>query len=313
MTLIDRSVERSTSSSIPSETPSAIELNNVSKRFGDHTVVPSTTLKLPSGGIVAVVGPNGCGKTTTLAMVAGILYPTTGEILVEGTNIADIDRARIGVLLNGPAFLPYLSGTKNLQILADLSGVSRWRVGEVLREVGMQDSAHRRVDQYSLGMRQRLGIAATLLSNPSVLLLDEPFNGLDPIAARELRTYLRAMADRGCTLLVSSHHIKELEAIADLALVFSSDGTMRLAQSSELLAATSVHIHVEVEERNRMRDLAHERGYESTVDGKYIHIMCAVDAAAELNRVAVGAGISVIEMRINRADLETMFFEGAEK
>ena len=197
--------------------PAVVSIRSVSKRFGDLVAVDDLSFSLRRGTVTGFLGPNGAGKTTTLRLLLGLAEPTSGEALVFGDRYRDLDEPsrRVGAVLESDDFHPGRSGRDHLRMLAFGAGISRDRVDEVLAVVELEDVARRRVRTYSLGMRQRLGLAAALIGDPELLILDEPANGLDPAGVRWLRRFLRAFAERGGTVLVSSHMLAEAAQTVD--------------------------------------------------------------------------------------------------
>ena len=194
-----------------------IETRELSKRYGERTVaVDQLVLRVRRGEVYGFLGPNGAGKTTTLRMLLGLIRPTSGGAQVLGEQPgAPRGLARLGALVEAPAFYPYLSGRDNLRVLAGHAGVAHARVEEVLAEVGLSARAGDRVAAYSLGMKQRLGVAAALLKDPELLILDEPTNGLDPAGMADMRAFIRSLGERGVTVLLSSHLMGEVEQVSD--------------------------------------------------------------------------------------------------
>jgi ABC-2 type transport system ATP-binding protein len=218
-----------------------IELNDLSKRYGTQLAVDGVSFRCKPGTITGFLGPNGAGKSTTLRMLTGLTPPTAGTATVLGTEFARLPNPgrQVGVLLDASAQHAGRSGREVLRLTADVLGVSRARVPELLDRVGLpQSAARKRVGQYSLGMRQRLGIAQSLLGEPSVLILDEPANGLDPEGIVWMRGLLRDFADRAGTVLLSSHLLHEIEAVADNLVVISHGQIVAQGDKAELLASS---------------------------------------------------------------------------
>lgn len=193
----------------------AIETHGLSKHFGRRKAVDALTIGVPGGVIAGFVGPNGAGKTTTIRMLLGLMRPTKGLASVLGKEISHprVYLSRVGALTEAPAFYPSLSGRKNLEVLAHLGGHPLSRIGQVLDVVGLSDRANDPVRKYSLGMKQRLGVAMALLPDPELLILDEPANGLDPLGIIQMRDLLRSLREQGKTIFVSSHLLGELEQV----------------------------------------------------------------------------------------------------
>ena len=196
-------------------------MRGLTKRYGDLVAVQDLTFSLHPGTVTGFLGPNGAGKTTALRLLLGLAQPTAGEALVLGRRYAELDQAwhRVGAVLESGDFHPGRSGKDHLRVLALAAGLPSGRVYEVLELVGLASAGGRRVKGYSLGMRQRLGVAAALLGDPELLVLDEPANGLDPVGLRWLRTFLRSFADRGGTVLVSSHVLAEVAQSVDRVVI----------------------------------------------------------------------------------------------
>ena len=222
----------------PSGRPAVIT-DGLTKRFGDRVAVDRIEIELPAGVVSGFVGPNGAGKTTTIAMLLGLVRPSSGIAQVLGHSISDPAAylPRVGALIEAPSFYPTLSGRRNLEVLARLGRLDRGRIGEVLETVELSDRANDLVRAYSLGMKQRLGVAAALLPDPELMILDEPTNGLDPAGIREIRALLRGLADRGITVFVSSHLLAEIETICDHLVLIDSGRIAFQGAVSELLAA----------------------------------------------------------------------------
>jgi ABC-2 type transport system ATP-binding protein len=220
-----------------------VAIRDLSKHFGSFRAVEGVTFDVPAGAVTGFLGPNGAGKTTTLRMLLGLVRPTRGKALIGGRRYQDLRRPRreVGALLEATGYHPGRKGLDHLRILAALTGVASRRVEEVLDQVGLLDAADRRVGGYSLGMRQRLGLAAALLGDPALLVLDEPANGLDPEGIAWLRGLLRGLAGEGRTILVSSHILSEVAQIDRVVIV--GGGQLRFAGS--LAALTDANASLE--------------------------------------------------------------------
>ena len=196
----------------------AICLNNVSKSYRKHQVLQNVTVSLAEGQIHGIIGRNGSGKTQMFKIIAGYVTPDQGEVTVFGQRIGhDVNHpASVGVLIETPGFLPSFSGLFNLQMLAAMNThLSVKDLGAILEQVGLKDAANKKVGQYSLGMRQRLGIAQAMMDSPKLLILDEPFNGLDDAGVHEIRALIRSMRDKGTTILLSSHNAEDIAVLCD--------------------------------------------------------------------------------------------------
>jgi ABC-2 type transport system ATP-binding protein len=216
-----------------------IMADGLTKRYGQVTAVSGLTFEVSAGQLTGFLGPNGAGKTTTLRMLLGLVAPTEGSALIDGRRYADLNDPRrvVGAVLESTGFHPGRSGRDHLRVIAQASSIPAARVDAVLQRAGLADAARRRVRGYSLGMRQRLGLAAALLGDPQILVLDEPGNGLDPAGMADLRGLLRGLADEGRTIVMSSHMLSEVAQMVDRVIIIA-DGTLRYAGDlAELTAA----------------------------------------------------------------------------
>lgn len=219
----------------------AISIQGLTKDFGGHRVVEDVTFAVSEGVVTGLLGPNGAGKTTTLRMALGLVEPTSGQALIGGRRYADLEEPRrmVGALLEATGFHPARRGRDHLRILAQIAGLPEGRVEEVLEQVQLGAAAGDRVRTYSLGMRQRLGLAAALLGDPEVLILDEPGNGLDPAGMAWLRRLIRTLAEEGRTVLVSSHVLSEMQQTVDNVVIIQN-GRLRFSGSLAGLVGDSL-------------------------------------------------------------------------
>ena len=192
-----------------------LETKNLTKTFGKQKAVDSISLKIKENSIYGLLGPNGAGKSTTLKMITGMIHKTSGEIFFEGHKWSRDDLSNIGALIEMPALYENLSAMENLKVRTLLLGLPDSRIDEVLEIVSLKDTGKKKSSQFSLGMKQRLGIAIALLNNPKLLILDEPTNGLDPLGIQELRDLIRSFPQKGITVILSSHILAEVEQTAD--------------------------------------------------------------------------------------------------
>jgi ABC-2 type transport system ATP-binding protein len=215
---------------------SVVEVRSLSKRFGEIIAVDDISFSLEAGTVTGFLGPNGAGKTTTLKVLLGLADPTAGEALVFGRRYGELEQParRVGAVLESNDFHPGRSGRDHLKMLALAAEIPSSRVDEVLELVELQDRADRRVRTYSLGMRQRLGLAGALLGDPELLVLDEPANGLDPVGVHWLRGFLRSFAERGGSVLVSSHILAEVAQAVDQVVIIDRGRLLATAQLDEL-------------------------------------------------------------------------------
>ncbi|MFF5172078.1 ABC transporter ATP-binding protein [Micromonospora sp. NPDC000089] len=288
-----------------------IELRELTKRYGRTTAVDRLTLTVRAGHVTGFLGPNGAGKSTTLRLILGLHRPTGGTALVAGRPFADRPRGLrlVGALLDAGDVHGGRSGRAHLAALAASNGIGRSRVDEVLREVGLADAARRRVGGYSLGMKQRLGIAAALLGDPPVLLFDEPFNGLDPEGVRWVRGLFHRLAGDGRTVFVSSHLMSEMEQTAD-HLVVIGRGELIADESLAAFAARGARPQVVVRAADPTALTAALRGAGVEVavgaDGSLVVSGLSPTALGEL---AAGRGIVLHELSSRTASLEEAFME----
>jgi ABC-2 type transport system ATP-binding protein len=286
-----------------------ITVDSVTKTYGGFTAVDDVTFTAAAGRVTGFLGPNGAGKSTTLRIVTGLTPPTSGSAHVVGRRFADLPNPglEVGVLLDASAQHAGRTGREILRLSQQMMGLPRARVDEMLDLVSLTPSeAGRRVRDYSLGMRQRLGIAHALLGDPDVLILDEPANGLDPAGIRWMRDLLRGYADRGATVLLSSHLLHEIEVIADDIVVIGNGRIVAQGTKAELLANAGTHLRTR--RPDDLRVVLQAAGLESTLTSPGV---VRVDAEPELvGRLASDARIPLMELRsAETAGLEEMFLE----
>lgn len=291
----------------------AIETRGLSKSFGGRTAVDDLTMSVPAGSITGFIGPNGAGKTTTLRVLVGLMRPTGGAATILGSSLSEPARylPHVGALIEAAAFYPSLSGRTNLEVLRRLGGYPQSRVSEVLEIVELSDRAGDRVGTYSMGMKQRLGMAMALLPDPDLLLLDEPANGLDPLGIIGVRDLLRRLRDGGKTILVSSHLLGELERVADW-LIMLDNGNARFCGSASELLTQRVELAIEAEDpaqRELVTRIAQGAGYAVVRDDRTVRIACPASFAETLNRRAKEAGVTGLTIRVQAASLEQVFLD----
>jgi ABC-2 type transport system ATP-binding protein len=283
------------------------------KRYGDITAVAGVDLTVERGDVFGYLGPNGAGKTTSLRMLLGLIRPSAGSAELFGRDpIADGAQALEGVagFVEGPRFYPYLSGRRNLRLLADYDDpVSKHRIEEVLEAVELRDRARDRVGGYSHGMRQRLGIAASLLRSPRLLLLDEPTTGLDPAGMRDMRDLVRRLASEGITILLSSHLLNEVEELCNRVAIIRTGSIVYEGALDELLAtaATGYLLRTTEHERARMVALSHAGIGELTLDGDELRFSADEESVAALSIALGQARIPITRLVGETASLEELF------
>ena len=293
----------------------AIEVSGVSKRFGSTLAVDDLSFTVERGHITAFLGPNGAGKTTTLRILLGLVNATGGTATIDGKAYVALEDpvGTVGAVLDGGMFHPGRSGRNHLRGLARASGVAEARVDELLELVALTDAADRRAGGYSLGMRQRLGLAAALLGDPEVLVLDEPANGLDPQGIRWLRDFLRTLAGEGRAVLVSSHVLAEVAQTADEVVVIAHGKSVAQAPLAELTARSGGGMRVAGPDAGRLAEALRADGAEVHTDGERA-IVVRGRSGEEIGRLIAQGGIVISELAPVGSSLEEIFFEltGAE-
>ena len=297
-------------------TDATIVARDLTKRYGPHAAVEGLNLAIHRGEVYGFLGPNGAGKTTTLRMLLGLIRPTSGTATVLGKPPGDpAGLAQIGALIESPTFYPYLSGRQNLRTLARYADIGDARVEAVLGEVELLDRADDRFGTYSLGMKQRLGVAAALLKDPTILILDEPTNGLDPRGMADMRDLIRRLGHGERTILLSSHLLNEVEQVCDRVGVIRqgrliAENTIAALRGPGALLVRAIPL-------DAARTLAERLPGVERVDlaDDTLRLRVAPEQAAAINTALVGAGIAVSELRPVQDSLEEVFLaltEGEE-
>jgi len=286
-----------------------IEVDSLTKRYGSTVAVQDLSFAVSAGRVTGFLGPNGAGKSTTMRAILGLVRPTSGTTTVLGSPYRELRQPekRVGALLETFDAHPGRSGRSHLRVLALAGGIPRSRVDEVLALVELSGAGRRRVKGYSLGMRQRLGLAAALLGDPEVLVLDEPANGLDPQGIRWLRDFLRSLAAEGRTILVSSHVLAEVAQTVDDVVIIHRGKLVQQAAMAEVEAMAAKATTARSPEAARLASLLAAEGVEATVvvDGRI-----TVHAPTErVGEVAAAHGIVLHELTAERASLEEVFLE----
>jgi ABC-2 type transport system ATP-binding protein len=288
-----------------------IETAALTKRYGTLTAVDNLELAVRRGEVYGFLGPNGAGKTTTLRMLLGLIAPTSGTVRVLGAPAGTSSSlAQVGAMVETPAFYPFLSGEDNLRILARYSGIPEKAIGPVLEQVDLLGRGGDAFKTYSLGMKQRLGVAAALLKDPSLLILDEPTNGLDPAGMAEMRTLIRELGHGDRTVLLSSHLMSEIEQISDRVGIIFRGRIVAEGTVDQLRGADALCLRVDAPEKAMAMlatmagvDHVHQDGDALRIDG--------IDSLrldpAYVNQRLVSSGIAVRELRLEQASLESAF------
>jgi len=297
---------------------SAISVAGLTKRYGELIAVNGATFEVPLGTICGFVGPNGSGKTTTIRMLLSLIEPTSGsgQILDEPISHPDRYLSKVGAMIEGPAFYPALSGAENLKVLATLGGYSHDRVPELIDLVGLSGRGGDKYKTYSLGMKQRLGIAAALLPNPKLLILDEPTNGLDPAGIQEIRDLLSKLAKDGVTVFVSSHLLSEIEMISEYLVMLRKGEVIFFGKTIDLLHRSRPIIVARPESTSdlvKLKNLVDSAGHPAVIDGDVLRVDAGEDWSAELNKLAFENNILLRQLTPVRPNLEETFFEMTEE
>jgi ABC-2 type transport system ATP-binding protein len=287
-----------------------VSTDRLTKRYGDHVVVDEVSLTVRRGEVYGFLGPNGAGKTTTLRMLLGLTRPTGGTATVLGRAPGDLTGAgRTGALIEAPGFYPYLSGRDNLRVLGRYRGVEKGAVEHALARVDLTGRAGETFRSYSLGMKQRLGVAAALLGDPELLVLDEPTNGLDPAGMADMRRLIAALAAAGQTVLLSSHLLSEVQEVCDRVGVISAGRLVTESTVAEIRGASWLYVRAEpidVALAIAMR-IAGDDAVQLTDSG--LRLALDATAAPEVVRALVAAGVDVHEIRAGERSLEEVYFE----
>ena len=288
-----------------------IEANHLSKRYGNMVAVDEVSFVVQPGRVTGFLGPNGAGKSTTMRMILGLDAPSAGSVLIDGKPYSQLtDPLRsVGALLDAKAIVGGRSAANHLTWLAASNGIARRRVSEVLDLVGLRDVAGKRVRTFSLGMSQRLGIAAALLGDPHTMMFDEPINGLDPDGILWIRNLMKSLASEGRTVFLSSHLMSEMAQTADHLLVIGRGRIIADASTEEFINGNAVPtVRVRALEQTDLADALTRRGalVESSPDGAMV--VTGLDSTA-IGGVAATHGITLVELAANEASLEEAFFQ----
>ncbi|EAD4259515.1 ABC transporter ATP-binding protein [Listeria monocytogenes] len=292
-------------------TERALQVTNLHKKIRKREIIKGISFEVMPGEVFGFLGPNGAGKTTTIRMIVGLIKPTSGTILIGGKdirkNFTEAMRG-LGSIVENPEFYSFLTGQENLAYFARMdSSIKKERIQEVTELVGLEKRINDRVSTYSLGMRQRLGIAQALLSNPKLLILDEPTNGLDPSGIHEMRDFIRALArNEGISVLVSSHLLSEIELLCDRVAIMTDGTIIKTDQVSHLLSSRA-------QLRWRVTPIEQAKAFlesvtEVEVDGEYL-VTAMNEESAEWNEQLVAKGVKVHEIDKRKPSLEDLFLE----
>lgn len=295
-------------------TGTVVEIKNLTKRIGSKTLIDDVSLQLKRGVITGFLGPNGAGKTTTIRMMVGLMKPTEGDVFINGHSIqTDYEAAmkKVGVIVENPEMYGYMSGYKNLIHFARMHNgdVTKERIDEVVAQLGLTNRIHEKVKTYSLGMRQRLGLAQALLHQPEFLILDEPTNGLDPAGIREFRLHLRRLAEeQNVAVFVSSHMLSEMELMCDEIAVIQNGRLIDVKKIKDQDETTTLRkVRVEVGDQARAIELLVASGFSVEVQGKHLQLDCEKEQIPQFIKQLVDADIPLFEIRHEKQTLEDEF------
>ncbi|MEA2435096.1 MAG: type transport system ATP-binding protein [Actinomycetota bacterium] len=297
-----------------------IEAEGLTKRYvrykrgrkRETVAVAGLDMAVPSGGVFGFLGPNGSGKTTTIRCLLGLVRPTSGSTRLLGADsqrdLASVIR-RVGSIVEAPALYPGFTGRRNLELLAGIDGIRKDKIQEKLELVDLADRASDRVKTYSLGMRQRLGIAASLLRDPEVLILDEPANGLDPAGIKEVRDLVRRLGAEGRTVFVSSHLLSEVRQMCDEVAILARGRCVAIGPVEEVLSGGARAVFVRVDDLEAARSVLARANLESNPVSDGLRVSIDPTESARVTRLLAADGLFVSELRPEEADLETVFLE----
>lgn len=301
----------------------ALEVHNLTKKIGKKLIVENVTFQIEKGEIFGLLGPNGAGKTTIIRMIVHLINRTEGKVVINGH---DLDQSfkeamgEIGAIVENPEFYKYMSGMKNLKHYMRMAtkDVPVERLDEVIRLVGLEQAIHQKVRTYSLGMRQRLGVAQALLHSPSILILDEPTNGLDPQGIREFRDYLRLLVNQGISVLVSSHLLSEMELMCDRFAIIEKGRLTHISRMDETVqlgSQTKQHVMFEVDNTEQAFNLLVNQnlGEGRKLEAGFIYASMDRETVAKANQLFVSNGLQVYEISYLKASLEDRFLEITNK
>lgn len=291
-----------------------IELRNVSKKIRNKQIIDNLSFEVMAGEVLGFLGPNGAGKTTTIRMITGLMKVSSGEIIINGTNLKqDFEKAisQIGAIVENPELYKFLTGYENLMQAARLyKGVTKEKINQVVEMVGLKDHIHNKVKTYSLGMRQRLGIALCLLHDPKVLILDEPTNGLDPAGIKEIRHYLRKLAhENNLAILVSSHLLSEMEMMCDRIAIIQNGKLVNIQRVKEEEEVKTRPYFIQVDKITSALNILQDAGYEANPHEHGIEVYLEKKQVPEIIQQFVQQNILIYEVKVISKSLEDRFLE----
>jgi ABC-2 type transport system ATP-binding protein len=302
-----------------SDSPWAVETHGLTKRFGKRTAVDGVDLLVPRGCAFGYLGPNGAGKTTLIRVLLGLTHADAGTMKLLGLEVPahrDVALSRVGAIVDEPRFHQHLTGRQNLQILAAArESAAAGRIESALDRVGILHRANDKVSKYSMGMRQRLGVAACLLGDPHLLILDEPMNGLDPAGMADMRVMITTLVAEGRTVVLSSHLLDEIERTCDAVAIVDQGRIIRQGPITELLAGATLEVEIDCDSPETASALLENNSFNAQIaivdDELHVSLPAGTprDVVAEINRLLVTSGVAVYRLQENHASLESWFLE----
>lgn len=293
-----------------------LEMRNVSKYFGKRKVLSNVSLTVKEGEVLGFLGPNGAGKTTAIKIMLGLLKADEGEIFINGHSVKnDFEKAleRVGGIIESPDMYNYMTGYDNLLLCARMHGLGKERVLEVAEQVKLLGRLNDKVKKYSLGMRQRLGVAQALINKPNFLVLDEPTNGLDPVGIKELRDMLRDLTKTGTSVFVSSHLLSEMELMCDTLCIIEQGVVVTQKSLEELIAERDednrLNYHLSVDDTVKAITVLTANQHAATLTENTISILATKETAAEIAKILIQNEIALYSMSFEQKTLETAFLE----
>lgn len=297
-------------------TEAVLQLRNLTKKIGSRTIVDNLTFDIPAGEVFGFLGPNGAGKTTTIRMIVGLISMTKGEAIIKGVSVRnqfELAMTHVGAIVENPEMYKFLTGYQNLTHFARRhSGITKQRIDEVIHMLGLQNRIHEKVKRYSLGMRQRLGVAQAILHRPSLLILDEPTNGLDPAGIRELRDYLRRLTrEEGISVIVSSHLLSEMELMCDRVAIIQAGKLVDIRSLQETRDTAQTKIIIEADDIAAAQTLLVSMFDASkvSVSGSQLELIADKTAIPSIAKLLVTAEIEIFGIHAVQKSLEEQFLE----
>nr|WP_249921854.1 ABC transporter ATP-binding protein [Enterococcus sp. 7F3_DIV0205] len=294
-----------------------LEVENLSKQVGKKKIIKSASFTVKSGNVTGLLGPNGAGKTTIIRMLVGLMSHDEGTIQINGQSLSANFKeamAHVGAIVENPEFYNYMTGRENLKQYVRMSSkvISEEELNRVIHSVHLENNIDQKVKTYSLGMRQRLGVAQAILHKPDLLLLDEPMNGLDPKGMREFREMIQALKNQGVAVLISSHQLSDMELLCDDLVIVQKGEITYVGPMNNPEEESRLILLIETDQQQRALNLLKERGYTASVDGKYLKVELSEDTRTVLTKQLVDAGIGVKELKVHVDSLEENFLRWTE-